>query len=483
MNRYARTGVVLLALFAAACDDFIQGPGLTENPNSPTQGTAQQQMIAIHQRMTTLLEGQLARTAGIYTQQIVGFFNQQLTVTRYQYSESDYSGFFSGFYTGGGLVAIRNVQAQSAAADDKLLEGIAKVWEGLAIGTASSIWGDLPYSEALRVDIVTPKLDAQRDVYDAVQRVLDEGITALRAASTAGNCDPADLIYCATTVTRQVQINRWIAAANTLKARFYLDLVERDGNAAYTLALAAANQGINEAATTAAQAMHGQAPGDFRMYHGNVQDLDSNIWAGFLGQRNDVSLGEPFRALLVARNDPRLAAYFNPISTGQFVGRDGSSTNTVIVGGSTTASDINSPVRRALNFRQPIVTWAENQLILAEAKFRLQNADAALPHVNAVRTAVGLPELGAVTFQDVAQEKFIAMFQNIAAWSDFRRTCPYVIQPNASSGLNEVPGRLPYGSAERLNNPNLPSPSTYPAGTSGSSAQRNWNDPQPCPTS
>ena len=480
MKKYAKAGVVLLALFGAACDDFIQGPGLTENPNSPTTGTAQQQLVAVHQRMTTLLEGQLARTAGIYTQQMIGHFNQQLSVTRYQYTESDYSGFFSGFYAGGGLVAIRNVQALATEADDKLLLGIAKVWEGLAIGTAASIWGDIPYSEAVNPAIVTPKLDAQQEVYAAVQTVLDEGITALKAAVSTGNCEPADLIYCATTGTpRTQQISRWVAAANTIKARFYLDLVERNGNAAYTAALQAATQGISEAPTSPTQAMHGQGAGDFRTYHGNVQDVDSNIWAGFLGQRNDVSLGEPFRKLLVDRADPRLAAYFSPNASGNFVGRD---ENAAIVGGASTPSDINTTVRRQLNFRQPIVTWAENQLILAEAKFRTQNAAAALPHVNAVRAAVGMPALTDVTFQQVAQEKFIAMYQNIAVWSDFKRTCPYVIKPNALSGITEIPGRIPYGSAERLNNPNLPSPSAYPAGTTGAAQQRNWNDPTACPT-
>src|SRR5688572_26034784 len=154
MKKYAKVAVVL-SLVLAGCDDFIQGPGLTENPNNPVAGTAQQQLIAVQARMATLLEGQLARTAGIYTQQIIGANNQQLTVTGYAYGESDYSGFFSGFYVGGGLVAIRNVQALATEADDDLMFGIAKIWEGLAVGTATSIWGDIPYSEAIDPTVST----------------------------------------------------------------------------------------------------------------------------------------------------------------------------------------------------------------------------------------------------------------------------------------------------------------------------------------
>jgi hypothetical protein len=476
MKKYAKAAVVLsLTLVGAACDDFIQGPGLTENPNNPVAGTMQQQLIAAQARFATLLEGQLARTAGIYTQQIIGSNNQQGQVTSYQYGETDYSGFFSGFYTGGGLVALRNVQSLAQEAGDKFLEGVGLVWEGLAIGTATSIWGDIPYSEALKLEISTPKLDAQADVYAGVQSVLDAGITALRAAPTTGACEPSDLVYCATGVTRAQQISRWIAAAHTLKARFYLDLVERNGNAAYTQALNAANNGIGEAPANATAAMHGQAAGDFRLFHGATKDVDANVWAGFLSERGgDIRAGNTLVQLLKDRNDPRLSAYFAANATGGFFGLN---QNNQVVGGA--ASEVNTAVRRVFTFRQPIITWAENQLILAEAKFRLQNADAALPHVNNVRQAVGLAPLTVVTFDDVMLEKYIAMFQNIAVWSDFRRTCIPRITPNGVAA--EVPGRIPYGSAERNANPNVPLPSAFPAGTTGASPLRNWNDPTACP--
>jgi hypothetical protein len=475
MKKYAKAAVVLSLALGAGCDDFIQGPGLTENPNNPVGGTAQQQLIAVQARMATLLEGQLARTAGIYTQQIIGSNNQQLQVTSYQYGETDYSGFFSGFYVGGGLVALRNIQALAAEQGDRLLEGIALVWEGLAMGTATSIWGDIPYSEAIQPDVLTPKLDAQQDIYAAVQARLDEGIAALRAASTAGNCEAADLVYCSANVPRATQINRWVAAAHTIKARFYLDLVERNGNAAYTQALAAAAQGISEAPTSPTQAMHGQAPGDFKTFHAGTQDVDANVWAGFLTQRGgDIRAGHTLVQLLKDRSDPRLAAYFNTANAaGEYYGLD---QNNSTVGGP--ASEINTSVRRAFTFDQPIVTWAENQLIQAEAKFQLTGAADALPHVNAVRQAVGLPALGSVTFEEVMLEKYIAMFQNIAVWSDHRRTCIPSLTPNGAAA--EIPGRIPYGSAERNANPNIPLPSAYPAGTTGVSPLRNWNDPNAC---
>ncbi len=478
MNRYAKTGaVLLLALFGASCSDYLQGPGLTVNPNSPVEGTALQQLIAVQSNMFTRLEGQIARCAGVFTQQLIGSNNQQLAYcTQYGIGEGDIGAAMDAFYTGGGLVGLRNVQAAASASGDKFIEGIAKIWEGYAFGTATSVWGDLPYSEALKPDILTPKLDAQQSIYAAVQTRLDEGIALLQAAPTTGNCDPADLIYCATTGTRALQISRWIAAANTLKARFYLHLVERNGNAAYTLALAAAQKGIAEAPTSTTQAMHGQAPGDFRSFHGSTVDFDGNIWSEFLQARQDIVAGNVLVSILKARNDPRLAAYFSPNAAGEFIGSD---ENNVPVPSNAAPSVVNTTVRRLLTFRQPLVTWAENQLILAEAEYVTGDIPGATINVNNVRTAVGLPILAVVTFDDVMLEKYIAMYQNIDVWSDFKRTCIPLVRPFSTAA--EVPGRLPYGSTERTANPNLPLPSAYPAGTTGPAKLRNWNDPNACP--
>ncbi len=479
MNKSVLTvGVVSVALGIAACNSFLVGDGLDKTPNSALQATVQQQLIAVQANAATLFEGQLARSAGIYTQQLIGSNNQQLQwATQYQQSESDIPAFMGRFYTGAGLLGLRNIQAYGAA-NDKFLEGIAKIWEGFFFGTAASIWGDLPYSEALTA-ISTPKLDPQQSIYTEVQTRLDEGIAALQAAPSTGACEIYDLIYCTgtPTPTRAQEIARWIAAAHTLKARFYLHLVERQGNAAYTLALAQAQQGISDVPANATQAMHGQAVGDFKLFHGGTLDQDANIWYEFLNQRQDIVAGDALIQILKARNDPRLAAYFNANASGQFTGHN---QNNAVVGVAP-ASTINTPVRRAPTFRQPLVTWAENQMILAEANFVLNGGDAAAaPFVNAVRASVGLPAFaGALTFQDVMIEKYIVMYQNVDVWSDYKRTCFPTLAKFGSA--TEIPGRLPYSSTERSANQNIPLPSAYPAGTTGPAALRNWNDPAACP--
>ena len=492
MNTRTKAAAVLaLTLVGAGCNDFLQGPGLTENPNNPTTGTPLQQLIAVQANMATRLEGQLARCAGVFTQQLIGSNNQQLSFcTQYGVTESDISGQMSGFYIGGGLLSLRAIQAAAQTSGDQFLLGIAKVWEGLAIGTATSVWGDLPYSEAVNPDIAEPVLDSQESIYAGVQTRLDEGITALQAAlagDTTGNCVPAqgDLIYCATAVPRATEIRRWIRTAYTLKARFHLHLVEQHGNSEYGLALAAALNGISEAPTSATQAIHGQAPGDFRDFHAGTQDFDANIWGEFLSTRQDLVAGNVLIQILKTRNDPRLAAYFDANAQGQFMGADQNDSTIRAPGcpalpAACAASVINTTVRRQFTFRQPIVTWAENQLIMAEAKYMTGDSAGAVANVDAVRTAVGMPVLGNVSFTDVMTEKYIAMFENIDVWSDYKRTCIPAVTPFGKPPAPEVLGRMPYGSAERTSNPHVPLPSAYPAGTTGSSPVRNWNDLNHC---
>lgn len=480
--------VLALTVLGAGCSDFLSGPGLTENPNNPTGGTPLQQFVSMQANMATRMEGQIARCATIFTQQLIGSNNQQLQFcTGYGVTESDISGQMSGFYTGGGLAGLRNIEAAATESGDNMMLGMAKIWEGFAMGTATSVWGDLPYREAVTAGIESPALDPQQQIYADVQTRLDEGIAALTAlGAPTGNCVPSegDLIYCGTATTKANEVARWIAAAHTLKARYYLHLVERQGVTAYQSALAEATLGISEAPANATQAIHGQAPGDFRTFHGSVQDFDANIWAEFLLSRQDVVAGDKLVSILKARNDTvRLRNYFDANAQGQFVGADQNNA-TVRPPGCPAApatcapSVINTGTRRQFTFRQPLVTWAENQLILAEAKFMTGDSAGGAGNVNAVRAAVGLPALAAPTFVDVMTEKYIAMFQNIETWSDYKRTCIPSLTPNGTAP--EVLGRLPYGSAERTANANIPLPSAYPTGTTGASPVRNWNDPNPC---
>jgi len=458
MTSYRKiAGVLAVTVGLAGCADFLTGPGLTENPNRPVTASLDALFIAMQARQFVLQEGQLARQSAIYTQQLTGIFNQQLEWgTKYLVTENDISGHYNGFYIGGGLVDLRKIQSQAQEQGNSRLVGIAKIWEGFSMGTAASIWGDIPYSEAINPEIAAPKLDPQQEVYASVQKVLDEGIASLQGAPTTAM--PTDLVY-------NGNPDRWRRAAYTLKARFHLHTAPRLGQAAYQAAVTAAEQGINEAPTTVAQAVYGQAPGDLRAFHGNTLD-DANIWSQFLEARADIAAGQRMVEVLKARgNDPRLDGYFDAASDGQYRGAN------QWAGGPSPWSLIDAGTRLARTYRQPFVTWTENQLILAEAKFQLNDPEAARTHVNNVRAALGMGALPSpITLEQIMVEKWLAQFQNIDAWSDYRRTCfPRLVPGGAQIDVSaaEIPGRLPYGASERNQNPNVPAPAEQPA--------KNWN--------
>ena len=118
----------------------------------------------------------------------------------------------------------------------------------------------------------------------------------------------------------------------------------------------------------------------------------------------------------------------------------------------------------------PIVTWAESRLIEAEAAYKGGDEAGARAALNAVRAAVPLPAsaaTGTALFTAIMEEKYVATFRTPEAWNDYKRTCYPNITPTA--GKTNVIGRLPYGSAERSTNPNVPALGAQPL--------KNWNDP------
>jgi len=142
------------------------------------------------------------------------------------------------------------------------------------------------------------------------------------------------------------------------------------------------------------------------------------------------------------------------------------------------------------DLRQPLVTFAENKLIAAEAAYQVSGGGAAgqaaaQPYLDAERTTpnygttsfAALPSIPA-TLQNIMEEKYIALFLNIEVWNDFKRTCFPTLTPapaTTSSTIPQavIPGRLPYGQDELNANKNLPQISDRFA--------RNHNDPAACP--
>jgi starch-binding outer membrane protein, SusD/RagB family len=451
---------LLLAVGAAGCDQFLTGPGLTESPNSPTQASRDQLFVAFQSAQFTQFEGALARTACIFMQQCAGVDRQYLSLGRYSFTEDDFSGEFTLVYVGGGLLDIRKVEASADAAHDSVYGAVARIWEAYVVGTAADIWGDIPYSEAVG-GVAQPHLDPQANVYAAVQAKLDTALALL----TGGGAGPGgvDLIYGGNKT-------KWTQAAHTLKARFHLHMAEVDPTR-YASALAEARLGIAVSAN------------DFKTYH-SASTTEQNIWYQFQIVQRDSYLraGKRLVDILKARSDPRLPVYYSQTTDpslygGKDPGQSADKTTSNICCPPGTSGSRLDPA-----FKQPLITHAETQLIIAEAAFQTGDPTTALDSLNAERVAAGLAALSGITgtalYDSIMTEKYVVTFQNIEAWNDYKRTCApaLVAYPTATFG-NKIPGRLYYGFDERNTNPNIPTPPQQLA-TNGF---RNANDPNPCP--
>ena len=144
---------------------------------------------------------------------------------------------------------------------------------------------------------------------------------------------------------------KWAEAAHTLKARIYLHQVEKSGNAQYTSALAEARKGISAPAN------------DWKTAH-TSSTSERNMWAQFAQTSfgPDLVAGSALVNLMKAQNDPRIGSYYQKNSTGRMSGYD-VSTGTPDV--ATISALVTNPTAS-----QPIITYDETQLIIAEAAFQ-----------------------------------------------------------------------------------------------------------------
>ncbi len=439
----------------AACSD-LSGPKLSDDPNSPTEASNPSLFVAAQVNMFLLQESHLARTICMWMQQCAGVAQQYLANAVYQATEDEYYTQWSQIYSGGGLVDLRIIERQALDQGDSAFAGVALVYEAWFITTAADIWGDVPYSEAANPSNATPQLDPQAQVYTSALARLDTAITYLSSASPASvGPGASDLVYGG-------DLGRWIALAHTLKARIHLHTAETNAGA-YALALAEAQQGIADPA------------GDYNAYH-DVGANSANIWSQFAGAWQGYIAPGNFilDSLMEPRADPRLFAYFNLAGPGPNQGTFIGAINGVDFDNSGVISPFSS-TRLADAFPQPLVTWAENQLIVAEASYQTGAPGAALIALEAERAAAGYatplapPPAGAALLAAIMTEKYVVTFQNIETWNDFKRTCIPGLTP--AGGALVIPGRLVYPLSERNANSSIPDAGPF----------RNPNDPSPCP--
>jgi hypothetical protein len=474
VNRFIKltVGGALVALTATACKDFLTGGELENDPNRSLEASAENLFNGVQSNLFLNWTSDPSRTVAMWLQQMAGTGQQYLGQGRYDIDESTHEDNFEFIYNQGGLVDIRNIQELAEASGDDIFLGIAQVMEAYTMGSAASLWGDLPYSEAGDPSVGDPALDPMENIYRDVQALLDEAIVNLDGP---GGGPENDLNYAGNTA-------KWTELAYTLKARYYMHWIEAQlkGGAFATAAAVACGSGGTcvEKANAAAQNGISTSANDYKARHTDTFG-ERNVWYQFIFEQRAgyISAGRFFTDLLKARSDPRLTQYFQPGTTGGQI--NGAYSGEAITDD---FAQLNEDTRVAPDFDQPLVTWAETELILAETEYRMGDEAQARIHLNAVRLAAGITTpvtaSGTALLSEIMIEKYIALFQDFEIWNDYKRTClPAIPIRGIDSGVQQIPGRFLYGAQERQTNENIPDVSEQLATNGG----RNRNDPDACP--
>ncbi|GAB4418794.1 MAG: SusD/RagB family nutrient-binding outer membrane lipoprotein [Bacteroidia bacterium] len=440
--------VLSLLLLTPACGWFVEGYDVS--PNSPTEVTNPLLLSSSELATFTVYSGQLARLSAVLIQQQAGTDFQFVDIANYVILEGDLDNEWENIYS---KCLVNEDQLIAQAGDaNPYYRGIARVLKAMALGVATDLWGDVPLREAGQAiqgsDFYNPAYDSQEQVFADLQALLSSAITDLSQAPEANAELPGadDIIHGGDPA-------RWIKTAWILKARFANRLSKRDPQSA-TLALEyLANAGLTGSEDDA-NAIFGD--------NGN----EWNQWYAFLIQRGGyMMMGEYLVDLLESIDDPRLPLYAavsqDPADPykGTPLGSTDQSTSTI-------GAYFASPAAPA-----PLVTYVEARFIEAEARLRNNDADGAaaafneavIAHVEQVTGAAAptsyvaaqASETGAtITLEKIMTHKYVALFTQIEAYAEWRRTGIPQLSPNPGGQVAGIPRRLPTASVERLYNTN-----------------------------
>jgi len=326
---------------------------------------------------------------------------------------------------------------------------VAKILTAYTLGTATDVWGDVPYSKAFDgIANLTPAYDKQEAIYTTLQDLLDKAIAdiAKNATATPGG---DDYFY-------NGDMTRWKKLAYTLKARYYMHLTKAPGHTASAQA---------QLALTALQTGMTSNDDDLKMTFSGAAGAE-NPWQQNFLPGSTLVLASTFVDVLKTRNDPRLPKMVAPATeTGLYNGR--------IIGtediGSLESYSLAGPAYGDAASPNYIVNYSEALFLKAEATLIASGFAAAQPiYTSAVKShmsKLGISDADANTYlaargaltaanaeQLIIEEKFTADFLSMENFTDWRRT-GFPVLTKVKFGLSDIPRRVLYSQSEIVANP------------------------------
>jgi hypothetical protein len=146
------------------------------------------------------------------------------TTFAYNFTNGDFN-YWDGYYDN--LQDYQFVINNADTYNQKFLKGPAKVMKALLVQQLVDMYGNVPYSDALKgVESLAPKFDDQKAVYESLITLLDEAIVDIKANTFASAFTSSDIIFKGNT-------SKWAKFANSVKMRILMRQARVSGRDAY----------------------------------------------------------------------------------------------------------------------------------------------------------------------------------------------------------------------------------------------------------
>ena len=340
--------LLVFALVLGSCEDDLTS--LNEDPKGATDVPADPLFSNALVSLGTL------NTSVDYNDNMFMFMSQYWAATTYA-DESQYdltgrsipSNYWSEIYRD---VLNDLKESSNLIAEDELIPDAQKtvmqaqieVMQVMAYHQLVSVFGDIPYTEALDAENPAPAYDDDATIYSDLMSRLNTAISNLNSGSS-GFSATADVYYGG-------NVDAWSRFANSLKMRMAIQLSEVDAGAAQTA--------IEEASPNAFQSLGEQLTLQFQ----SAQPHTNPVWEDVISTgRNDFVAANTLIEMMNNLDDPRRPVLFTQVD-GNYVGGTYGVSNDYV-----DYSHVQGPLIQP-SFEGVLLSYEEVEFIRAEANAR-----------------------------------------------------------------------------------------------------------------
>ncbi|WP_235296492.1 SusD/RagB family nutrient-binding outer membrane lipoprotein [Portibacter marinus] len=357
----------------------------------------------------------------------------------------------------GNLLLVKQ-DAEEAGPSSNNVAAIAKILEANTYFELTSIWEEVPYSQALNAqEFPEPTFDEQEVVLDGVIDILNDAIDQIDNIPSEGIFDVStgDIIYGG-------DMDLWRRYANSLKLRVLM-IIRNKKDVSSEIA-ATLNEPLIESNDQSALIRYSNAPGSFNAYN--------NLVEAFFGVSNEAQgvygPGEVIYGLL--QGDPRFDMLIsNATGEGCPIGRFPFSFACARIKDNVIRNDLPHMLMMPaeINLYKAELAMAAGDVATAESEYKAGVAKnvawwggdipGAQLTIAADVAEAFVAELPTPTMEDIHNQLYIESFiRPVVAWNTVRRTDTPELRPVPGSNITGILKRFNYPPDEVASNPNTP---------------------------